>query len=73
MRNVIIKDKSLTEEEKQDLYISLSCRLGFIETGTLMRAVDAKNVGKPHLIKVLSAEQRQKVNDLEKLMKRFFL
>lgn len=35
----------LTTKEKEQLYLSVMVRLGFIETGTVSRAEDLKNIG----------------------------
>jgi hypothetical protein len=60
---------TLTKEEKEALYISASCRLGFIETGEIgLRHNDAINSGQQKKIKVLSHEQKKLVVLLEELM-----
>jgi len=58
----------ITKEEKEDIYIALSIRCGFIETGTINRAVDLANCEKKEKIKVLSREQRLKIVEIENLM-----
>lgn len=58
----------LSEEEKANIYLSIVVRLGFIETGTSMRAQDAINCGKKALIKQLSSEQMKLVLNLEQLL-----
>ena len=64
-----IDGKELSQEDKNDLYISISCRLGFIETGNCsLRAEDAIDQKKHSLIKPLSAEQRKLVVRLEEIM-----
>lgn len=58
----------VSKEEKEQIYYSVVLRLGFIETGTSMRAQDAINCGRKHLVKQLSSEQMQLILDLEKLL-----
>lgn len=61
----------LTNKEKQEIYIALSLRLSFIETGKAMiRAGDAIKSGQQKLIKPLSKEQRKLIVELEDLMER---
>jgi len=60
----------INDDERDDIYYSLGLRLGFIETGASMRAIDAKNCGKPELIRVLDRDQRQVQNRVEDLMMR---
>lgn len=60
--SLILFDK----QEKEDVYIAISCRLGIIETGEpMLRATDAQRSGQPHKIKALSREQRDLINRLE--------
>jgi len=61
---------TLTKQEREEIYFSISCRLGIIETGTNMRAVDAINCGKKHLVKILTSDQYPLVLSLENLMMR---
>lgn len=69
MKKVIIGDKVLTAKEKTELYLCISARLGFIETGEVsMRAVDAQNSGQKNKIKALSLEQKKLTIMLEELM-----
>ena len=68
-KKVIIGDRELTQEEKEELYYCISCRLGFIETGTPnMRAIDAINSGQQNKIKALSTEQKKLTIMLEEIM-----
>jgi hypothetical protein len=63
----------LTKEEKENIHLSLSLRLGLIETGTShMRARDAINMGKHKAIKPLDTAQMQLIIDTEKLMGKMF-
>ncbi len=69
MAKVVIDGVELTREEKEELYYSISCRLGIIETGTpMMRAKDAVNCGEQRKIKALTSEQMKLISDLEKIM-----
>ncbi len=61
----------LTEEDAEALYYSVSCRLGFIETGRVsMRASDAVRSGRAREVKILSLDQKKLVVQLEELMLR---
>ena len=65
----------LTKEEKENIYTSLSCRLGIIETGSpMLRAKDAEKCGGEYKkkIRALSSEQMQLIIDTEKLMGKMF-
>lgn len=64
---------TLTEKEKEEIYLSLAMRCGFIETGTQHRAKDFVNTGKKDRIKVLSTEQMRTIVFLEDLMKKVYL
>jgi len=62
-------NKTLTETEKEQLYLCISCRLGIIETGIpSMRAIDAQNSGKNDKIKALTTDQKKLTIMLEELM-----
>ena len=66
---VTIGNRILTQDEKEQLYNCISCRLGIIETGTLMmRSRDAINCGKQNQIKPLSTDQMKLVIMLEEIM-----
>jgi hypothetical protein len=68
-KKVTIGDRELTENEIEELYYCISCRLGIIETGTPnMRAIDAENAGEKKKIKVLSTEQKKLTIMLEEIM-----
>ena len=56
---------NLTNEEKQDIFLSIMVRIGFIETGTIHRAKDLERTGEK--VKTLSSEQMKKVLELEEL------
>ena len=60
----------LSDEERELIYFSLSTRCGFIETGTINRAVDLARIGRKDKIKVLSSEQMKLIVKLEDLMMR---
>ena len=63
----------LTKEEKDNIYTSLYCRLGIIETGDpFLRAKDAVKY-KQKAIKALTSEQMQLVLDTEKLMEKMLI
>jgi hypothetical protein len=68
MKKITVGDKTLTQEEVMNIYISLSLRLGFIETGTHVRAKDLVKVDKDFKPKVLSNEQMRLILDTEDLM-----
>ena len=67
MGNKIIE---LTDKERQEKYLSLSVRCGFIETETMHRAVDMEKCGQKDCIKVLSVDQMRMIVFLEDLMKK---
>lgn len=68
-KKVIINDRELSQEEREELYYCISCRLGIIETGTPnMRAVDAEKSGQNRKIKALSTEQKKLTIMLEEIM-----
>jgi len=67
MGNKIIE---LTDKERQEIYLSLSVRCGFIETETMHRAVDMEKCGQKDCIKVLSVDQMRMIVFLEDLMKK---
>lgn len=70
----LINQEELTKDEKHELYICISCRIGIIETGvSCLRAADAKNCGKQHLIKALTSEQMKLILMLEKLQEKMLL
>jgi len=58
----------LTDEERREIYTSLSIRCGFIETGTINRAKDLGVLDKKKHIKVLSSDQMRFIVFLEDLM-----
>lgn len=59
----------ITPEERDDLVRGLQIRLNIIETGDpALRANDAINMGKPKLVKALSADQRALVARTEALV-----
>lgn len=60
----------LSREEREHIYISLSVRIGFIETGTINRAKDLINCGKSREVKQLTTEQTTLIKELEDLMSR---
>lgn len=65
----------LTLEEKANIIISLSCRLGIIETGEpMLRALDAMKCGGEYKkkIKALTSEQMQLIIDTEKLIEKLY-
>ena len=64
------KHIELSYEERELLYFSLSMRCGFIETGTINRAIDMARTGRMDKIKVLSKEQMELIVKLEDLMMR---
>ena len=67
------KNIKLSEEEREFIYFSLSMRCGFIETGTINRAVDMARIGRMDKIKVLSKEQMELIVKLEDLMQRILI
>lgn len=68
-KKVIIGDRELSQNEKEELYYCISCRLGIIETGTPnMRAIDAEKAGENRKIKALTTEQKKLTIMLEELM-----
>lgn len=69
MQKVTIGNRELTPEEREALYLSISCRLGLIETGEpALRAIDAERSGQKHRIKALSTAQMKLVIMLEEIM-----
>jgi len=49
----------MTQQEREDLVRGLQIRMAYIETGDpVLRANDAINMGKPQMVKALSADQR---------------
>ena len=68
-KKVTIGNRELTPKEREELYLSISCRLGLIETGEpALRAIDAVNSGQRHRLKSLSLEQMKLVIMLEEIM-----
>lgn len=67
-----VKNVELSDEEREEIYLSLSLRCGYIETGTANRAKDLERAGKKNLIRVLSIEQMKKIIFLEELMAKIF-
>lgn len=68
-KEVKVGDRVLSKEEKQHLYLCISARLGFIETGEIsLRATDAINAGQQNKVKALSIEQKKLTIMLEELM-----
>ena len=63
--NIVI----LTPQEKEAIYIALSMRCGFVETGTIHRAKDLENAGTPKH-KVLSTDQMKLIILMEDIMKK---
>lgn len=69
MAKVTIDGEELSQQDKMDLYIAISGRLGIIETGQHgVRVQDAINIAEPHRIKALSHEQKALVLRMETLM-----
>jgi len=68
MNKVIVNGRQLSEEEVEDIYMSLSMRLGFIETGTHNRAVDLAKSNKDFRPRILQRDQMKKIILLEDLM-----
>ncbi|MBK3780144.1 hypothetical protein G3A43_07725 [Paraburkholderia aspalathi] len=59
----------MTPQERDDLVRGLQIRINIIETGDpVLRANDAINMGKPKLVKALSADQRALVARTEALV-----
>lgn len=58
----------ISEEGRNDLYISLSMRCGFIETGTINRAKDLRSESDKRLIKALTVDQMKAIIRMEELM-----
>ena len=69
MANKVIE---LSDKERQEIYLSLSVRCGYIETGTIHRAKDLEKAGQKNKIKVLSTEQMKLIILLEELMAKIF-
>lgn len=68
-----MKTIQLTQQEREDLYLCIVTRLGYVETGEVaLRARDAKNAGWDNKIKALSRDQMELVIRLEGLMKKVF-
>ena len=67
------KSIKLSDKEREEIYFSLSMRCGFIETGTINRAVDLERVGRKDKIKVLSSEQMKLIVTLEDLLQRILI
>lgn len=68
MNKVSINGTIVSNELVKELYHCISVRLGFIETGSWMRASDVIRTGQHSKIRALSTEQKQLVLDLEHLM-----
>lgn len=62
------KTIKLSDQEREAIYLSLSLRCGFIETGTANRAKDLERSGQKDKIKALSIEQMKTIIFLEELM-----
>lgn len=62
----------LTPEEKEEIFLSLSMRCGYIETGTRHRAVDLEKAGQRDKIRALSTESMRKITFLEDLMLKIY-
>ena len=62
----------LTPDEKEEIFLSLSIRCGYIETGTPHRSMDLKKAGQIDKIRVLSTESMRKIIFLEDLMKKIY-
>jgi hypothetical protein len=60
----------LSDKEREEIYISLSVRLGYIETNSISRAKDLERQGQKNRIKVLTTEQMKLVILLEELMEK---
>lgn len=73
MGKVTVNGRELTHKEKQDIFLSISMRLGFIETETIYRAVDLQKSDKDFRPKVLSTEQMKLIISLEELMNEILL
>lgn len=62
----------LTPDEKEEIFLSLSIRCGYIETGTINRAVDLERSGQKDKIRVLPVSSMRKIIFLEDLMKKIY-
>jgi hypothetical protein len=61
----------ISEQEREDLVRGLQMRVCLIETGDpVLRADDARNMGKPKLVRNLSADQLATVARLDALVSR---
>ena len=65
-----MKEVKLTREEVNEIYLALSVRCGFIETGTIHRAEALSLCKEFDKIKDLKESQKEKVFQLEKLMRK---
>jgi len=64
------KTLTLTGQEIEDIYFSLSCRLGIIETGNpSYRAKDIQN-GAPGKLRALSPDQMKLIIRVDELMQK---
>ena len=68
MKQVKIGDRDLTREEIEQIYISLSVRLGFIETGTINRAKDLQKADSKFVPKIFDKGQMKLIVMLEEMM-----
>lgn len=61
----------ISEQEREDLIRGLQMRVCLIETGDpVLRADDARDMGKPKLVRTLSVDQQATVARLEALVGR---
>ncbi len=72
MNKVTIGARVLTPEEKEQLYLSVVVRIGFIETGTIHRAKDLVKSDKEFVPKVLTTCQMKVIITLEELVEELF-
>lgn len=65
-----MKEIKLTREEVNEIYLALSVRCGLIETDTIHRAETLKLCKEYDRVKDLSESQKEKVYQLDRLMKK---
>ena len=68
MKSLILNNKELSEEDKYQIYVSLSCRIGFIETNTIHRVSEYQKINKNFKPKILEKEQMKLITRLEEIM-----
>lgn len=70
MKLVTVDTEELSKADSEAIYLSILVRIGFIETGTISRAIDLKRSNPKYVPRILSSDQMQEVLRLENILEK---